>query len=76
MKTIELVKGKDGVYRQGKIEAKQATFKNPVRSRVLSSRRRIRNPSLAQNVIQELNGILEEISMEALDTLTHGFFRR
>lgn len=76
-KTIELVKDKDGVYREGKTEPKQAAFKNPVRSRVSSDGRRKRDlrVTLVETVAQELNNTLEEIGMKALNELTRGFFR-
>lgn len=77
MKTIELLKGEDGVYREGKTEPKQATFKNPVRSRASSGGRHRRDLriSLVEKVAQELNDTLEEIGMQALNELTRGFFK-
>lgn len=77
-KTIELVKGSDGIYRQGKTEPKQATFKNPVRSKRLNRGKATRGYSsrrLVEKVAQELNDTLEEIGMKALNTLTRGFFK-
>jgi len=77
-KTIELVKGKDGVYREGKTEPQQATFKNPVRSKRINRGKASRGYSsrdLAERVTRELNDTLEEIGMQALNELTRGFFK-
>jgi len=74
MKTIELVKGKDGVYREGKTEPKQAVLRSSrPRASTFPKRRNQRN--LIEKVTQELNDTLEEIGMKALNELTRGFFR-
>jgi len=78
MKTIELVKDKDGVYREGKTEPKEATFKIPVRSKHSNRGKASRGYSsrdLVEKVTQELNDTLEEIGMKALNELTRGFFK-
>jgi len=78
IKTIELVKGKDGVYREGKTEPRQAIFKNPVRSKRLNRGKASRgysNRGLVKDALDNLNDTLEEIGMQALNELTRGFFK-
>lgn len=78
-KTIELVKGSDGVYRQGKTQPKQATFKNPVRSKRLNRGKATRGYSsrdIVTETIHQVNEVLEDIGIEALNILTHGFFKK
>lgn len=66
-KTIEMVKGKDGVYREGKQQPQAATFRGP--------RSKVRKDPLAK-AAEQVNEALEEIGLEALNALTRGFFRR
>lgn len=80
-KTIELVKDKDGIYREGKTEPKQATFRQPKRKPIKFCSHRLANgmvstqPDMLSKVIIEINDKLVEIGMEALNELTRGFFR-
>jgi hypothetical protein len=74
MKTIELVKGKDGVYREGKTEPKQAVFRSSgPRVNTIRNKRSQKNP--IEQVLETLNDTLEEVGIEALNELTRGFFK-
>ncbi len=71
MKTIEMVRSKDGTYRQRKIEAKPVSFKMPKRSR-----KQVNSKALTTRFVENLNDELEEIGIEAINVLLNGILSR
>lgn len=76
MKIIEMIKGVDGTYREGKAEPKQAILRyNKPRASTFPRKNKYRQrQNLVERVAQELNDTLEEIGMKALNELKRGFF--
>lgn len=71
MKIIEMVKDRDGVYKQiGEVEPEPASFKRVKKPKVK------KHSSAVEAAINEVNNELEELGFEALNILTRGIFGR
>ncbi len=73
MKTIELKKCKDGVFRQS-TEAYTMEVEPPHAKKWNKKKLKVNSP--VKELLETVNDELEEIGLDALNQLTRGFFKR